>query len=899
MMDANPTEGLAFRYPWRPYQERVLKAIQLHLADKKLHVVAAPGAGKTTLGLEAFRRFGRPALVLSPTRSIRDQWISRLADFAQEPSQWPPPWVSTDIEKPGFLTSVTYQALHTKYRDGEDADDSDDKPGEEENDLPPGEDELKLLVKRLRRAKVGTLILDEAHHLRAEWWKALTAIIDELPDSSLVSLTATPPYDVTGVEWEKYEELCGPIDEEISVPELVKAGTLCPHQDYVWVVKPPADEAEGLKEYDESVNRLCRDLLRDEMFRQNIKTHPWVVSSSPDEAEILDAPELAVAMIAYLRATGEPVPVRLCSLMDCREEDIPVMGRRWWQVLVRSYLFDSTWPGTPEMEKHRDQLGRRLRAESLLWRRELRLSESKPVARKLSLSPAKIQACVDIHRCESALHGEKLRQVILTDFIRDDDIDQPGQSVKPLLGAWPVFRALASQSGAEEGPTMALLTGRLAVIHNNLIPEVEKMAHGEKPVVQTVRSLPGFSRVSIGHGNLTGIFTALLASGCIRTLTATRSLLGEGWDAPVINSLVLCSFVGSFMLTNQMRGRAIRVNKLCPEKVSSIWHLVAVDTGTPSGLTDVEDLQRRFTTFVGVAAKTKLIENGLERMALGFAGNREILPRRLDVERNNGEMLARLKAHADLPGKWKEAIDAGSEGRVIPAVSMEKPLSMRSFHFFNTLRHLIYQAILSFFTGASYATQGNQTGDLKTLLWLIMIASGLGFIFALPKLFKAFYLLVRHYPVDGAVRQIAIALRDALCAAQLIETDPRRLPVQSEQLDDGSCTVSLGGADFYEQSLFADCLGEVLGPIENPRYLITRHSLGRWIGKVDYHAVPQVLGVTKERAEIFWLAWQKRVSSGRLIYTRSAEARKILLKARVRAFSSAISGSINRLDRWQ
>lgn len=47
----------------------------------------------------------------------------------------------------------------------------------------------------------------------------------------LVALTATPPYDSDHLEWSRYQELCGPIDEEISVPELVKAGTLCVHQD--------------------------------------------------------------------------------------------------------------------------------------------------------------------------------------------------------------------------------------------------------------------------------------------------------------------------------------------------------------------------------------------------------------------------------------------------------------------------------------------------------------------------------------------------------------------------------------------------------------------------------------------------------------------------------------------
>ena len=874
----------------------MLRAIDLHLADRKLHIVAAPGSGKTTLGLEAFRRIGKPALVLSPTRGIRDQWISRLADFAHDHSAWPAPWVGTDITNPGFFTSTTYQALHTKFRNGEE--DGEDGQGSGNNDRPPDENELKSLVKRFQTAKIGLLILDEAHHLRAEWWKALTAIIEGLPDVMLVSLTATPPYDARGPEWKKYADLCGPIDEEISVPELVKAGTLCPHQDYVWLVRPPEGEAQRLREYDESVDRLCGDLLRDGSFKLNIMAHPWVTSQSPSAEEVLDAPELAVAMMAYLRAVGESMPRKLLVLLDCRAEDIPALGRRWWQTLVKSYLFDAGWPDTPEIEEHRARLAGRLRAESLLWRRELRLSESKPVARSLSLSPEKIRACLDIHRQEAALHGDRLRQVILTDFIRDDDIDMAAAPATPALGAWPIFRALVQDAAACEHPFMPCSPGA-GCGSRSLIAEIQSMSPGEKPASMPIAALPGFSRVSLAGGKLTEIFTALLASGLIRTLIATRSLLGEGWDAPAVNSLVLCSYVGSFMLTNQMRGRAIRVDKCRPDKTSSIWHIAAVDRRTPAGLTDMEDLQRRFLTFVGVAASTDSIENGLDRLDMDFIRAGQISGRHIDPETNNAEMAGRLKNSTDLSAKWRRAIDKGMEGRVVAAIGIAKPPSMRAFHFFNTLRHLLYQAFYAFLSGAATVAQGRQSGDLRTLLWIVIIASGAGFIFALPKLVKAAVLLARHYPVDGAVRQIAIALRDALCAAHLIETDPRRLPVQCKQLEDGSFTVSLGGSDFYEQSLFSDCLGEALGPVENPRYLITRRGIGRRIGKLDYHSVPQALGVTRERAELFLLAWRKRVSFGRLIYTRSADSRKILLKARARSFSSAVAGGVNRMDRWQ
>ena len=49
-------DTLQFRGSWRDYQDRVLQNSQKYLADGKLHIVAAPGSGKTTLGIELLRR---------------------------------------------------------------------------------------------------------------------------------------------------------------------------------------------------------------------------------------------------------------------------------------------------------------------------------------------------------------------------------------------------------------------------------------------------------------------------------------------------------------------------------------------------------------------------------------------------------------------------------------------------------------------------------------------------------------------------------------------------------------------------------------------------------------------------------------------------------------------------
>jgi hypothetical protein len=108
----------------------------------------------------------------------------------------------------------------------------------------------------------------------------------------------------------------------------------------------------------------------------------------------------------------------------------------------------------------------------------------------------------------------------------------------------------------------------------------------------------------------------------------------------------------------------------------------------------------------------------------------------------------------------------------------------------------------------------------------------------------------------------------------------RLLRTVERHLRDGSVTISLRGGTFRDQAIFADAIGEVLGPIGNPRYLITRRSRGLAGARTDVHAVPTLLAVNRERAQRFHRAWQEHVGSGDLVYTRRKGGRTALLEAR-------------------
>lgn len=887
-MTASPVDRLHFRWEWRPYQARVLAAVERHLDDDRLHIVAAPGAGKTTLGLEVFRRLAKPALVLAPTLTIRNQWLRRLEDFlplagAEATSAYVASWTSKDLRAPRFFTVATYQAVLSESR------------REDETAAPTSED-VVTLVELLRGAGVGTLILDEAHHLKRAWWKALENVTSELDGVSLLSLTGTPPYDATGHEWRRYEELCGPIDDEISVPELVKAGTLCPHQDFVYAVAPREEETAEIRAHDEAVSEVLGDLLDDPGFQGEVDGHPWIASGDPDLDAVLDAPELAVALLAYLRATSGGMSPALMAAMDLGAEDVPRLDRGWWETLLSGYFHGSTFEAD---EEHRRELGRRLRDRGLLWRRTLRIVRSAPSERRLALSAAKIDGCFAIHRMERSVRGDSLRQVILTDFIRDEAL-QAAPGVSPQdVGAFPIFSALVSESASSgsdhEGgiEDVALVSGRLAIVHSSRAERLRAVAGWPDDLrLAPLSGRDGWLFVEgLSSGRLVAAYTRLLEAGDLRVLVGTRSLLGEGWDAPVVNSIVLASFVGAFVSTNQMRGRAIRTDPARPDKVASVWHLVAVAHGTPTGFLDHEQLAERFRTFVGLAADADVIESGIERLAL------PALEQASDMAAFNRENRRRLDDLGALAAGWRRAIDESGPGQVIPTVSFRSPPTLRPLQVTRTLRYLLLE------TGWASALALGEV--IRNLAWNGSRALGTGLIVATaipmlvlaPRLFRAAKLAFLHAPVDGSVAQIGRALLEALREAGLLEGDA--LEVVTGRQTDGGVHVSLAGGTFYDQSLFADAIGEILGPVANPRYLITRPVNGLFGERVDYHAVPSVLGIKRERAEALQAAWLRRVGPGELIYTRRAGGRAALLAARGRAFSNQFEDPAERLDRWQ
>lgn len=931
---SNPTKAtdppgitdMQFRSSWRDYQQRVLSELEDHLDDDHLHVVAAPGSGKTVLGLEVVRRLARPALVLAPTITIRNQWVERLVELFLPDGEAVPDWVSKDIRRPAVLTVVTYQALNAASA-GEPADEDLIDPEEEEGDTAADAGSRPALDVPSLLAEIGvrTLVLDEAHHLRREWWKSVTQTKAGLNQPFVVSLTATPPYDVDHGEWERYEALCGPIDTEISVPELVLQGDLCPHQDFVHFSLPTAVEAEKLAQIKSGLADFVANLSRHPAFLAALAEHPWTRDPGGNIEAILDDPAFFSSILIFLHHAGRFVPREALDVLGVGGADIPPLDAERLQTLLTGVFFryaeDFAAIAEPVADLRRD-----LHRLGAIDRRRVVIDDTKAMQKLLASSVSKLHGIREIAGMEWSVLGGGLRMVVLADFIRRSELPGGRDDQRPLnkIGVVPIFECLR-RTGAH-GPKLGILTGSLVVVRDDCLPLVRTVAdemglddthlrHVPMPHDDTyVRlEISGESRQRIVH-----LITEVFSRGGINILVGTQALLGEGWDAPSINSLVLASYVGSYMLSNQMRGRAIRIDPDNPGKTATIWHLVAVDIESVKEklrflLTGVSDrrrhfdpfdeikedlghdlrlLRRRFRAFEGLSfTDPAVIENGFKRMALSGVQWTDAGVRAL-----SRVMLERASRRSRLPVIWRNALQ-GSSPKPEMREQVESNSAPRGLTLADTLKNLVVQALAAGVFFGTWLLEIVGSGRINTvvvafafMVWLALTA---------PKLLKALYLLLRNGSLEGSVKQVGWAVLETLEFMEVVKTTRKALKIKTATDKAGVVHCRLDGATSVERQRFLDAMQQILGPVDNPRYLLVRRSRLGPLLRIDYHAVPDLIGQNKKTATYFAKRWNRYVGPSSLVYTRTVEGRLALLQARTRALSAAFRKRTDRISVWE
>ncbi len=904
-------KNIKFKYSWRDYQQRVLDELDEHLEDKHLHVIAPPGSGKTILGLEVALRLNKSTLIFAPTIAIRNQWVKRFTELFLQTDEIPS-WISYDIRNPKFLTVSTYQGLFAACS-GTKEEVEDNKNEEETNSelitqkASYSSKKAKEVINRLKKQGFGTVIVDEAHHLKNAWWKSLDEVKHHL-SPTIVGLTATPPYDVSFTEWKRYLDLNGPIDAEISVPELVAEGDLCPHQDYVILSSPTEEENTKLIEYRNRIEQLVKSIKNDSTLKEvfsklPIFTHPeekieWIYSNL----------EQYSATIIFLNSIGVSISDIHLKVIGDSKIKIPALDYEWLEILLKFYLY-STADFMKGNEEHKDELLNKLKINGAIERKSITLRSVEKSRKLLGSSLSKLEHINSIAEFESRDLGDSLRMVILTDYIRKEYLVNSSDNSLPILkiGVLPIFEKLRRNVNLDQ--SIGVLTGSIIIIPTNIVRYFKKICsnYGINSVSTTV--LPYDSAYTQIHNSnklkheIVHIITNLFEEGYIRILVGTKSLLGEGWDAPAINALILASFVGSYVLSNQMRGRAIRKLNSNENKTGNIWHLVCLDLAEPSGGADMELLKRRFKAFVGVSyALEPSIESGIARIKI---------PNQLhtlaDIEKFNQRVYKIASNRDGLKFAWKKALEEGNI--LIEQIKVPFPKGdyrkVKSLNFNRTIAYLfavLCSGLIGFgeFSFETLIHNIEYIKNPKDLLWWIGISGVIGLVIFGRLLFKSIKLFFRYRDISKDIKNIGITLLDTLCELNQITTDKNKLKVEAMHSEYGTVYCYLEGGSTFEKSLFIQSLIEIISEIDNPRYLIVRKSSFFNIKEqTDYHSIPESIGRLKAMAQKMEKNWQNHVGNCELIFTRNIEGRKILLRSRLNSLATELENNIERVNKWK
>ncbi|MEV8174685.1 hypothetical protein [Microbacterium sp. NPDC079176] len=881
---APPLSTWHFPGTLRTYQAEVLDRIPPGGAAP-LHIVAPPGSGKTLLGLLLAAREGHRTLVLSPTVTIRHQWVRTASELAPDAAA-----VSDDPERLGDLTVLTYQLLSVTG-DGSPFDDlaraiwteelvasgrseadaatwlaelAVDNPARHRSGIRSRARRLRsrftrqrpselarvlhpnavALIDRLVEAGVRTVVLDECHHLLDHWAIVVAYLVARIRENgaepTLIGLTATLPSPDDETEYENYSHLLGEVDYEVPTPAVVKEGHLAPYRDHVMFTEPLPKEAAFIRRHESLLHDLITQVLSTPDALSYLEHH--LQPAEPQDASLAETPlarldrafatdfALTRSCALVLREVSPQHPLIASippALLDrCTTDDLLTVLSRFAQARLLS---------DPSAVRQWEYVRRSLADFGYaLTDRGIRRGRN-PIETTLAFSAAKDHAAVEILQRELAgADGDRIRAVVVTDFVEHGN--SRGLAGDAPAGALRTFGLLAVDAVTSRLRPVLLTSQHLrvraddaadiAVALGELLGEPVGIAEGTGPVRDLqVRAA--------GSGRVVAAVSELIRRGDVRLLVGTRGLLGEGWDCPSVNTLVDLTTVATSSGTQQLRGRTLRLDPAWPEKVAHNWSVVCL---IPSHV-DLDDaseslrLRRRHSHLWGLSAEGDgRIVSGLGHVLTAPAV--EAWTRVLDKDPSTtiADLGALVRAQWPSRSRTREEWRIGEPYRA----HERETVSIR-----RTTRAPLLRAAQTARAGAvgGFLAGAATTGVLVTVLALfgVSFAPALGVALALIGGAVA--------ATASAVRMLVRSLRDrsrpaeiyraaAVAVARTLEEagrvgriDESAITARPDDADPTCIRIELGGS-VSDARVIADAVEELFAPVRTPRFLLRIDAAG-------------------------------------------------------------------------
>nr|WP_272905357.1 DEAD/DEAH box helicase family protein [Sediminivirga luteola] len=837
-------------------------------------IVLPPGAGKTRVGVEAVRASGRKGVVFSPNTAIQAQWA------AADPA----------------LRSLTYQSLAVFDAEREDRNgDDDDGGGSELSRLHPNG--LRL-VEELAAAGDLMLVLDECHHLLRTWGRLLAEVLQRLPQAHVLGLTATPAASMTAAEAALEADLFGGVTYQAQIPEVVREGDLAPYLELPWLTTPTPTERDWLRRHDARVQEFLAHLGDPEIASVPLLESLDALTAGTRWADLEAAePELADA-VARLAHAGT---ARLPEDAVLRERHRQDPGVADWMRILEHWLKPLNESGDGDDPRDRaliDEVAGLLPSLGYRWTRRGIVRSTPTADRVLARSGAKARATADILGHESATLGEELRGLVLCDFESAATLPRTLHEVVDPAGgsARAVLRALLDDPATAELRPL-LVTARTVAGEERTLRALAAFAKDRLPE-HTAAAL--VVEHSAGSPTLEGwnarqwvpVITEFFARGGSRVLIGTRGLLGEGWDARCVNTLIDLTSATTPTAIVQMRGRALRLDPAQPGKVAAIWTV----TTLAEGLLADGDWQRLVRKHDGHLApdSTGELVDGVAHLDDGFSAHHPPAPDLNDEV--NARAVRRSQRREEAARLWRSALAAGTH-QVSVVRARERHRAARA----GTDGGRPVQPVPRTAPSPIWRVARISVPVLAALALILVLAgfpaAGAGALGACLVAGTAVLVQVRRRHLELArppgIVAVAAAVAEAMHEAGLLSRGAEAISARFGG-SEGELRCRMTGVPAEESARFAAALDEAVQPLSSPRYIVSRSTVaaptawaamratlsGRDGQASTWHPVPAELAGRRETAELYLRAWRRWVGEGELLYAKSPEGAGVVAAAR-------------------
>lgn len=566
---------MKFKYSLYHYQEDVLNIFHKEVDrwDKKIHVVAPPGSWKTIMWLEMILRLGWNHLILVPNLTLQFQWKDKIEKLFLEEWEHIDEIVSIITDEIKKINIITYQSLSSSSNDNDlimdkilnywfrdfknDFNDKSEfynyvevlkdlesktyleyiskykkrfKLSKESNVENILSKKVLDYFKRLKEFKVNSIVVDEAHHLTSWWSKVIYYLCENLLDEKnsipfIIGLTATPPYDDIDffVLDDDYIKLLWEVDYYIPTPAIVKSWRLAPWSDLVYFVEPDDDIKKILLWNDIKLNQFI------EKNKVEISNKIFSYIELNYDRLINKSYNLLINYLKFLK-TYSSIDIKKYFFDEKISEKIGIedIAKTVWK-----YLFEIKW-----------KIEFKVKTKKLfydLWyinRWNNFYKFRTPIENMLIYSKSKINWIRKVINKEISNLWNNLKLAIITDYLEEREWIINCKYILKELYDYKKYNPI-------------LVSGKW----------IWKLWEDNEFIEFDINILD---------------VTKMLENWESKILIWTRLILWEWWDCPKLNTLIDLTWIVAYMSVNQVRWRAIRLDRDNLYKVSNIYDIVSV-----------------------------------------------------------------------------------------------------------------------------------------------------------------------------------------------------------------------------------------------------------------------------------------------------------------------------------